>query len=153
MDGENKITSSEFEQVSSEFKEFSTKMRDPLVVGALLNKLAEERQSTNLLLREINAKLDKISILESRIAQLEVVGQKVAVGEKKVLLPEIDLGIIAFMKKGSAVCAEEVQEEFKYKGKNAASARLNKLCALGMAKKIQVGKKVYFELTSAEVRI
>lgn len=153
MDGENKITSSEFEQVTSEFKEFSTKMRDPLVVGALLNKLAEERQSTNLLLREINAKLDQISILESRIAQIEIRGgSKVAVGEKKVLLPEIDLEIIAFMKKG-AVCAEEVQEEFKYKGKNAASARLNKLCALGMAKKTQVGKKVYFELTSAEVRI
>jgi len=144
VDGENKITSSEFEQVTSEFKEFSTKMRDPLVVGALLNKLAEERQSTNLLLREINAKLDQISILESRIAQLE--GPKAVVGEKKILLPEIDLEIIAFIKKSGAICAEEVQEEFKYKGKNAASARLNKLCALGMAKKTQVGKKVYFEL-------
>lgn len=152
MAEEDKKLATEFEQVTSEFKEFSTKMRDPLVVGALLNKLTEERQSTNLLLRELNAKLDKIAALESRIAELEksnVVGKKMQVAERKVLLPEIDQEIITFMKKG-AVCAEEVQEKFKYKGKNAASARLNKLCTLGVAKKYQVGKKVYFEIIESQ---
>ena len=142
---------SEFAQVSGEFKEFNSKMRDPLVVASMLTKLTEERQSTNLLLREINAKLDRIASLEARVNQLENSRVEITTAtsapfvQKRVLLPEIDMEIIAFMKKG-AVCAEEIQEQFKYKGKNAASARLNKLCALGMARKTQVGKKVYFEL-------
>ncbi len=133
------VMEGEFEQVSSEFQEFSSKMKNPLVVGALLNKLTEERQSTNLLLREINAKLEKIEQLEKRLADIES-GKR-----EKTLLPEVDKIIITFIEKKGAVCAEEVQAKFKYKGKNAASARLNRLCNLGLLKKIQVGKKVYFE--------
>lgn len=131
----------EFEAVSAEFREFSTKMKDPLVVGALLHKLTEERQATNLLLREINAKLERIEALENRFRKIEQ-------GEQ-VLLPEVDQEIIAFVKNQGAVCAEDVQEKFNYKGKNAASARLNKLCVLGTLRKTQVGKKVFFQLNGS----
>lgn len=134
----------EFEHVSQEFNELKAKFNDPLVIGTMLHRLAEERQSTNLLLREINAKLDKISQLETKIAQLET--NAVHREEGKVLLPEVDQEIIIFIKKKGAVCAEDVQGKFEYKGKNAASSRLNKLCALGVVKKTQVGKKVYFEV-------
>ncbi len=136
----------EFEEVSSEFREFSSKMKDPLVVGAMLSKLAEERQSTNLLLREINAKLDKIDQLERKIVELENRNTEVQKQGQPPLLPEIDEDIITFIKQKGAVCADEVQEKFKYKGKNAASARLNKLHGLGIVKKAQVGKKVFFQL-------
>ena len=133
----------EFEHVSQEFEALRSKFNDPLVIGTLLHRLAEERQSTNLLLREINAKLDKIQTLEQKVSQLE--NEKISVGEK-VMLPEVDEAIITFVKKKGAVCADDVQTKFKYKGKNAASARLNKLCTLGVVKKAQVGKKVYFEV-------
>ena len=142
MDGEE-----EFVQVTDEFRDISTKLKDPVLVGALLHRLTQERESTNLLLREINAKLDKIDQLESKIAQLE--NRSTTVQEiqtqQPLLLAEVDQEIVAFVKKKSAVCAEDVQEKFKYKGKNAASSRLNKLCALGVMKKTQVGKKVFFQ--------
>lgn len=131
----------EFDAVVGEFRELEAKFKDPLVIGTLLNRLAQDRESTNLLLREINAKLDRIETLEQRIAQLESGGN---VGEK-MLLPEVDEAIIAFVKKKGAVCADEVQSKFQYKGKNAASARLNRLCAANILKKTQVGKKVYFQ--------
>ena len=138
------MESVEFEQVSQEFNELKNKFNDPLVIGTMLHHLVEERTSTNLLLREINAKLDKISQLEEKIAALESGQAKPLAG--KVLLPEVDEAIIAFVKRKGAVCAEDVQEKFQYKGKNAASSRLNRLCSLGVVKKAQVGKKVYFEI-------
>ncbi len=153
------MASGGFAEVSEEFRDFSSKMKDPLVVGALLHKLAEERQSSNLLLKEINAKLDKIDVFEKRIAELEsrlatsttTVSDNLGENkEKKILLPAVDEAIIAFTREKGAVCAEDVQEQFKYKGKNAASARLNKLCTLGIIKKTQVGKKVYFEAVVSE---
>ncbi|MDP3742039.1 MAG: hypothetical protein Q8R15_01865 [Candidatus Micrarchaeota archaeon] len=144
MDGEE-----EFVQVTDEFRDISTKLKDPILVGALLHRLTQERESTNLLLREINAKLDKIDQLESKIAQLENRTATVQNGtnqnQQPPLLAEVDQEIVAFVKKKSAVCAEDVQTKFKYKGKNAASSRLNKLCALGVVKKTQVGKKVFFQ--------
>ena len=127
----------EFQDVAKEFKKFDEQMRDPLVVGALLNKLTEERSSTNLILKEINAKLDR---LEGRIRTLEG-GAPV---REKVLLPEVDEQIIAFVKSKKQVCADDVQRELKYKGKNAASARLNSLFKQGLLEKRQVGKKVFF---------
>ncbi len=153
------MDSGEFAEVSEEFRNFSSKMKDPLVVGALLHKLAEERQSSNLLLKEINAKLDKIDVFEKRITELEgklaastatAADNLVENKEKKMLLPAVDDAIVAFTREKGAVCAEDVQAQFKYKGKNAASARLNKLCTLGIVKKTQVGKKVYFEAVVSE---
>ena len=144
MDG-----AAEFEHVSQEFNELKAKFNDPLVIGTLLHRLSEERQSTNLLLREINAKLDKIDQLERKIAQLENRSATVQNGtiqnQQSLLLPEVDQEIITFVKRKGAVCAEDVQGKFKYKGKNAASSRLNRLCALGVVKKTQVGKKVFFQ--------
>ncbi len=140
----------EFEAVSAEFREFSTKMKDPLVVGALLHRLTEERTSTNLLLKEINAKLDRFEALEAKIAHLEAKMDEKS-DRKVVMLPEVDEEIISFITKKGAVCAEDVQEKFEYKGKNAASARLNRLYSLGIVRKTQVGKKVFFEVQGTDM--
>jgi len=48
------------------------------------------------------------------------------------------------VKTSGKASAEEVRAKFKYKGKNAASARLNRLCDMGLLEKQQAGKKVYF---------
>jgi hypothetical protein len=124
----------EFEEVRSEFERIKQSASDPVVIGNLLYVIAEERASTNLLLREINAKLDKlISVSERREG---------AGGE--VLLSDIDKEIVDFIGSGR-VCASDVQERFKYKGSNAASSRLNRLCDLKVLRKFQVGRKVFFE--------
>jgi len=97
------------------------------------------------LFKQINEKLDRLLSLEARITALE---QKLAGTperpERKTLLPEIDEDIAAFVAKRGGACAEEVQAKFGYKGRNAASSRLNRLCDLGVLEKVQVGRKVYF---------
>ena len=60
------------------------------------------------------------------------------------ILPEIHEQIVGFIKQAGKSTAEEVRARFNYKGKNAASARLNRLCGMGVLLKKQVGRKMYF---------
>lgn len=135
----------EFAEVAGQFKKFQEEMKNPLVVGALLNKLSEERSSTNLILKEINAKLDRLFGLESRLASLEArLNGGLPHKPAQVMLAEIDEEIVSFVRSQGKACAEEVQKHFNYKGRNAASSRLNRLVNAGMLDKAQVGKKVFF---------
>jgi len=141
----------EFAALAGEFKKFREEMKDPLVVGALLSRLSEERSATNLVLKEINAKLDRLLGLEARIAVLE---QRLAqpVRPAEIMLPEIDEEIVSFIASQKKACAEEVQKHFNYRGRNAASSRLNRLVQLGVLSKTQVGKKVYFTVATPTKR-
>lgn len=106
------------------------KFKDPLVLGELVYKLLEERENTNRILKNILAKLEA---LEARQSQPE-----------EPLLAEVDEEIMAFVRKKGKVDAKNVQMHFKYKGTNAASARLNRLHERGLLQKKQVGRKTYF---------
>ncbi len=127
----------EFEEIASEFRKFQADFKDPLVLGALLSALKDERSSTNLLLKELNVKLDRI---ESRLAAVETSKPDA----KAAMVAEVDSDILDFIRLQGKACSEDVQTQFQYKGKNAASARLNHLFRLGLLEKHQVGKKVYF---------
>ncbi len=150
----NETERNEFEVLSSEFKEFNSKMKDPLVVGALLNKLSEERQSTNLLLKQILEKLDRINSFEARIESIESKIQHnnqtnleevhATAPSAPVMLAKVDEEIVTFARNIGRVCAQMVAEKFKYRGKNAASARLNRLVDKGHLTKQQVGREIYF---------
>jgi len=141
----------ELKEAFDEFKEFREQMRNPLVVGAMLHKLSEEKASANLVLREINAKLDRLLALEERIARLEQ-GGSAKPAARQDLLPEIDSDILEFVAKRGKACAEDVQQKFKYRGTNAASSRLNRMAREGLLKKVQVGRKVYFIAGETPVR-
>ena len=152
--------SSEFASVSADFKKLAQASRDPLAVAAMLDRLTEERKSTNLVLKEISRKLEKLDELESRIHGLEAKishaskaslvsqSEQEALREPQApqppLLPEIDESILGFVRKHGKATAEEVQRKCRYKGANAASARLNGLFKLGLLEKRQVGRKVFF---------
>lgn len=142
---------SEFTKVTEEFRRFQEQIRDPVFIATLMHKLSEERSSTNLLFKELNAKLDRLLSLEDKIKELEakIDGKTAQVASKPatrdaILLPEIDEGIIGYARKKGKVCAEQVQMKFKYKGSNAASSRLNRLVKEGLLRKVQVGRKVFF---------
>lgn len=111
------------------------KFRDPVVLGELVFRLLEERENTNRLLKNILQKLDTVEAKGGSEAR-QIIEQP--------LLPEIDEQILNTIIKKGKVTAEDIRKEFKYKGKNAASARLNKLHAMGLLQKKQAGKKVYF---------
>lgn len=122
-------------ELKSDLEQNMSKFNDPIILGELLYKLLEERENTNRILKNILAKLDTLekSKASSYLPQNQL-----------PLLPSIDEKILEFVRAEGKVSAEDVRKRFKYKGKNAASARLNKLYELNLVDKKQVGKKVFF---------
>ncbi|MDD2655820.1 MAG: hypothetical protein PHQ80_04095 [Candidatus ainarchaeum sp.] len=124
------ISSPQFrEKISADLQQNLEKFRDPVVLGELMYQLLEERENTNRILKNI---LQRMEALE-KPRELE-----------EPLIPEMDEKIVEFVRKKGKATADDVQAEFGYKGKNGASSRLNRLGALGLLKKRQVGRKVYF---------
>jgi hypothetical protein len=135
-DNQYKSTDAAFtREIKSDLEANMEKFRDPVVLGELVYRLLEERENTNRLLKNI---LQKLETLEARGVSTTEVREEIP------LLPEIDTQILAFVKEQGQATAEEVRKRFKYKGKNAASSRLNRLCKQSLLAKKQVGKKVFF---------
>jgi predicted HTH transcriptional regulator len=101
--------------------------------------LTKVKETTEMeLLRSIAGRLEGI---EKRLNGIEKELGKEAADE---ILGDIDEKIIEFVKKNGKACAEDLQREFKYRGKNAASARLNRLHSQGLLEKKQAGRRVYY---------
>jgi len=131
--------SPEFEKGTKDLWEVLEKA-DPLVVAALLYKVAEERRKANIELEKIGEKFDKIMLeLKTRNSSQADGGNE----RQFSVLPENDQKILKLAEK-KPLSARDVQEEFGYKNPNAASQRLNSLCRQGFLKKVQSGKKVVF---------
>lgn len=136
----------------SDYQSFKESVRDPALSAAyFLSKISDERSSTNLLIREINAKLDRIAFLESRIDRLEemlsarpMAPTAEAKPSSPALVAEVDEQILAFVAQSQKCTAQEVADKLGYKGKNAACARLNRLAASGLLSKKQAGRKVFY---------
>jgi len=110
-------------------------LKDLSELVILISSLYEIEKSFNLLLREINHKLD---LIVNKLNALQP--------SPKEELTELDKNILEFIRKMEEVDAEEIRRYFNYKGKNAASARLNHLYKLGYLSKIREGKKVKYRL-------
>ncbi|MCK4319757.1 hypothetical protein KAW38_04260 [Candidatus Micrarchaeota archaeon] len=121
-------------EIEKDLQENMEKFKDPLVLAEIAYRLLEERESTNRILKNILA----------RIEQLEKREPTETRPMEEIILPEIDNRIVNFVEKKKKATAEQVQKKFGYKGRNAASSRLNKLCSMQILKKRQVGRKVYF---------
>ncbi len=115
---------------------------DPSLLGLLIAQLINERRRMNALLKEI---LDRLDRLESQRDKKVV--EEINKHQDIDLLPPSDRKIINIIKSMGGKCtAEDVRKAMGYKGRNAASARLNRLYSIGIVKKKQVGKKVFFIL-------
>lgn len=115
------------------------KFGDPVILSVLIFKLMEERKKTNDLLAEINSKYEDIQY------QLKNKQSKENLEKDNFhILSEIDDQILSFIRSKGKADAEQVQDQFSYKGSNAASQRLNKLVKENYLSKIQAGRKVYF---------
>ena len=101
--------------------------------------LTKVKETTEMeLLRSIAGRLEGI---ERRLDGIEKeLGKEVS----EEILGDIDGKIIEFVKKNGKACAEDLQRAFNYRGKNAASARLNKLHSQGLLEKKQAGRRVYY---------
>jgi hypothetical protein len=123
-------------EIKNDLEHNMEKFRDPIVLGELVYRLLEERENTNRLLKNL---LQKLEAIEAKMGEAPAATKK-----QGTLLPPIDEQIMAFVKEAGKATSEEVRVKFGYKGKNAASARLNRLCKMNLLAKRQVGKKVFF---------
>ena len=136
-----KKLSPKFSELSLDIQQIMEFSKDPVFLAVLLFKLAEEREKTNQAMDKINEKFDSIMFaLKTR----NVEDSPQQTGQKFSVLPEQDQVIIGLAEKNGSIDASAVQSVLGYKGKNAASQRLNKLYKEGMLRKVQSGKKVLY---------
>jgi len=137
---EDQITK-EYEALLFDIKYDKEQFKDNATIGLLLYRLAKERESSNAMFKQIIEKLDKIaSLLQKGPATVEV----------KNIISDIDQKILAHIQRCGKVDAEEIQSIFQYRGKNAASARLNDLYEKGLLKKGRAGKKVFYWVNAGD---
>ena len=155
-----------YEDLTSDVRSDMEKFENPVYIGSLLYRLAEERASTNLVLKDLNAKIDRLMLLEEKMEDLEAQINSMTQTSKTnmdnksnkkeaqdntllvELLPNQDKEILALARKNGRIDAKEVQIALGYKGKNAACARLNKLSAQFLLTKERFGKKVFYFIPS-----
>lgn len=128
-------------------------MEDPFAGAALLHVIEKEKNSTNLIVKEINTKFDaiieKLNMLCEQIAILNKKFENNQMGIAKTeMLSERDIEILNFIKEKGKVCADDIKREFAYRGRNAASARMSKLFKDNILEKVYVGRKVYYKIKS-----
>jgi hypothetical protein len=134
--------SKEYESLLFDIKYDKEQFKDNATIGLLLYRLAKERDESNKLFSEISAKLDRIaSLLEKRTGAQELTN----------IVSDIDQKILAHIQRFGKVDAETIQSIFQYRGKNAASARLNALYEKGLLKKGRAGKKVFYWVNTGDV--
>jgi hypothetical protein len=114
-------------------------------IQSLITYLIDEREKTNKALERIT---QKIVTLEK---EFENTGADD--GHRpldKVLLSDVDAKIINFVQTQDMACAEDVCKFMNYNGKNAASARLNKLHKERLLERFQLGHTVYYRFDAGK---
>ena len=143
----------EFHELTHNLSEAMLEVKDSIAIGTMLYTIAEEKKSSNLIIREINGKFDnlmeKIEKISTQLAELNQLLRKSKKVEKETfMLSERDKEILDFIEERKIVCADDIKKKFNYKGRNAASARLSKLFKDNLLEKEYVGRKVYYRLKS-----
>jgi predicted HTH transcriptional regulator len=137
----------EFKNLTTELTSAVQQIQDPVAIATMLYSIAEEKKSSNLVVRDINTKLDNVLIkLEQLTKTLEKFNNQLE--NKKIPqqrdVSERDNEVISYVKQKNKISAKELQDKFKYKGRNAASARLSKLYKEGIFEKTYIGREVYY---------
>jgi predicted HTH transcriptional regulator len=147
IDGDYK---QEFKNLTAEVSQAVHEMKDPVAIATMLYSIAEEKKSSNLVVRDINSKLDLLTLkLEQLSKTLEKFSRYLEKTESRPNrnVSERDKEVINFVKQNRNISAKELQGKFKYRGRNAASARLSKLFKEGLLKKTYAGREVYYTTT------
>lgn len=139
-----KKISPKFSELSMDIKEISKHCKDPMFIAVLLFKLAEERNRTNKLLEQIDEKFDKM-MFNMKTGETNPLQQRET--EPSSILSEQDQMIMHLAHTNGKVTAGNIKTELGYKGKNAASQRLNRLFKDGHLRKMQSGRKVFYLAT------
>ncbi|MDE1868381.1 MAG: hypothetical protein KGH60_00210 [Candidatus Micrarchaeota archaeon] len=113
---------------------------------ALAKYMIDENKRTTMILKGIT---DTLSRLEQDIGynyQQDEVQEQQAQMERQILpVSDLDAKIIQFIQIKGMACADDIRQHMSYRGRNAASARLNRLFKQGVLERYQLGHKVYYK--------
>ena len=138
----------EFKSLTADVSQAIHEMQDPVAIATMLYSIAEEKKSSNLVVRDINTKIDTLILKMEHLSKtLDRLNKYL---ETKDATPtrgisERDAEVINYVKHQKKISAKELQDKFSYKGRNAASARLSKLFKEGMLEKTYIGREVYYQ--------
>ncbi|MDE1871098.1 MAG: hypothetical protein KGI06_02550 [Candidatus Micrarchaeota archaeon] len=121
----------------------------------LLKYMMNENKNTTMILKAIADKLERI---EGNIntEYYEQDDQEPYQQENKLVKVQPISGLDAQIMQviqlhgNGMVCADDIKKQMSYKGRNAASARLNKLYKLGLLERYQLGHKVYYKFDAGK---
>ncbi|MCL4411535.1 hypothetical protein M1329_01195 [Candidatus Marsarchaeota archaeon] len=128
-------------------KESSDKTSSQLFT--LLKYMIDENKRTTMLLGSISEMLARVeSVVSEPIGteeETEVKASKNAV--KELPVSDVDARILQAIQlsPNSMACADDIRKRMNYNGRNAASARLNRLYKMGAIERLQLGHKVYYK--------
>jgi len=123
----------ELTEVTDKYKAVA---ENPFMFSQIFLGLKAAIDNFNLLVLDLNKRLSEI---ESRL-----IGIESTKSHDTVALSKKDQEVLDFVVAREKVSAEDLQKEFSYKGKHAASARLNKLFTVGALNKVHSGRTVYY---------
>jgi hypothetical protein len=125
----------ELEGARSQIRGMEGKLNDPVFVAGIMLAAQNERENTNRILKNIYAEIGRLKAL---------IGAQEAAAPAVAMLSQIDEQLVELARRKKRICAEDARKEFGYRGKNAASARLNRLYDAGILNKTHAGRKVYY---------
>ncbi len=114
----------------------------------LLKYMMNENKNTTMILKGIADKLERIDAgINTEYYEQE--DQDSYPQENKLAkfqpISGLDTQILQIVQRSEMACADDVKRMMSYKGRNAASARLNRLHRLGLLERYQLGHKVYYK--------
>jgi hypothetical protein len=132
------------------FPENEAQAQTSMQLFSLLKYMMNENKRTTMLLQSMS---DALSRLEGEITSMEYGDSQsqlvapVSEARKELAVSTIDKGILQIIQLSpdGMACADDIRARMNYRGRNAASARLNKLHQLGVLERYQIGKKVYYK--------
>ncbi len=119
----------------------------------LLKYLMDENKKNTMLMQNISDAINAIAeeLEEARRPEPEnnekkkKAAQKREVISREIPLSDRDAKIVEYIQRKGMACADDIKSEMQYKGRNAASARLNSLYKMGLLQRYQLGHKVYYK--------
>lgn len=120
-------------------------------IGSAIRIFTEEREKTN---RTLNMIIEKVKELDEAVKSMTVNEQaeEYPASSREIGLSSVDAKIINFVQTSTdgMACADAVRKYMKYRGNNAACARLNKLYKMELLERHQLGHKVYYKFDAGK---
>ena len=130
----------------------------------LVKYMVEENKRTTLLLKSMSDSLERmenalLDIMEggeqkearpvhaekAELQQENMQQPDASIRIRELPVSELDKRILQFIQIHNMACADDLKAAMKYKGRNAASAHLNRLHKMGLIERYQLGHKVYYK--------